>query len=315
MPPVEVHGHRGARGLRPENTLPGFAHALEIGVHALELDVGLTRDGAVVLNHDPTISAVTCRDTAPLTPGDPMYPYTGRRVRDLTLAQLKTLDAGRREPAAPFAETLLPMPGTPMATLAEVCELLGEYGAAGTVRLCVELKTDPSWSCADVERFVAAVVAALDRYGLTPCSRLLGFDWRVLAAAARLAPAATRVALAEAQTLGAGWLGGRNLADFGPDRGRALAAAATAAGADILSPKHLLLTANMVAAAHLSGLPVAVWTVNEPAEMRRFIDMGVNALVTDYPDRLRAVLAGRGMPLPTAYTKRGASVDVAAVAS
>jgi glycerophosphoryl diester phosphodiesterase len=301
-PTTEIHGHRGARGHRPENTLPSFAHALELGVDALELDVGLSADGAVVLNHDQTISAVNCRDTGPLTPGDPMFPYTGRAVRELTLAQLKTLDAGVREPAEPFAETLVPMPGTPPATLTEVCELLESY-AAGDVRLCVELKTDPSWPDAEVAGLVEAVVATLDRHGLSPRSRLLGFDWRVLSAAIRVAPAITRVALVEPESLepDAGRLDGRRLADFGADPAEALAAAAASAGADILSPKHVLLDGELLRSAHAHGLPVTVWTVNEPAEMRRFVDLGVDAIVTDYPDRLRGVLAGCGRALPTAY--------------
>ncbi|TDB79280.1 glycerophosphodiester phosphodiesterase, partial [Actinomadura sp. KC216] len=69
--PVENHGHRGARGLRPENTLPGFAHALDLGVDAIELDVGLSADGVVVLNHDQTLSPTNLTDTEPVHPNDP----------------------------------------------------------------------------------------------------------------------------------------------------------------------------------------------------------------------------------------------------
>ena len=71
---VEVHGHRGARGLRPENTIPGFVHALELGVDAIELDVGMSADGTVVLNHDQLLSPVNLADTAPAWPGDPLSP-------------------------------------------------------------------------------------------------------------------------------------------------------------------------------------------------------------------------------------------------
>lgn len=295
---LEVHGHRGARGLRPENTLPGFACALELGVDAIELDVGRSADDVAVLNHDAEISRRTCRDTAPLFPGDPLFPYVGRALRELTLAQLKTLDAGRPVATAELAATLRPAPGTPVATLAEVCELLDAY-AAGEVLLCVELKTDPSWSGGDVEELTALVVATLDAYGRTGRSRLLGFDWRVLAAAARLAPDATRVALVEEKTVGADaarWFGGIDPAGFGGD----LAAAAAAAGASMLSPDADILTTELLASASAYGLPVTVWTVNEPAEMDRLVDAGVAAIVTDYPDRLRAVLAERGLPLPPA---------------
>ncbi|MFC7730850.1 glycerophosphodiester phosphodiesterase family protein [Actinomadura keratinilytica] len=185
---VELHGHRGARGLRPENTLAGFAHALELGVDAVELDVGITADGVVVLNHDQVLSPVTLTDTAPAHPGDPMFPYVGRAIRDLTLAQVKTLEAGVRRPLDdddPFVLTQLPVPGTALPTLAETCALLS---GAYDVVLAVELKTDPSWPDADVERFTAAVAEVLAEYGLTGRSRLLAFDWRVLTAAQRTPP-------------------------------------------------------------------------------------------------------------------------------
>jgi glycerophosphoryl diester phosphodiesterase len=290
---VELHGHRGARGLRPENTLAGFAHALELGVDAVELDVGITADGVVVLNHDQVLSPVTLTDTAPAHPGDPMFPYVGRAIRDLTLAQVKTLEAGVRRPLDdddPFVLTQLPVPGTALPTLAETCALLS---GAYDVVLAVELKTDPSWPDADVERFTAAVAEVLAEYGLTGRSRLLAFDWRVLTAAQRHAPAAGRVALVERRTLvpGSPWLAG-----MAPDDP---AGGALRIGATALSPEHHLATPVLVDEAQTLALPVVVWTVNEPAEMARFIGYGVDAIVTDYPDRLRTVFAEHRLPLPT----------------
>ena len=74
----EIHGHRGARALRPENTLSGLAHALAIGVDAIEFDVTLTADGGLILAHDLVISAQTNLDTTPATQGDPDFPYVGK---------------------------------------------------------------------------------------------------------------------------------------------------------------------------------------------------------------------------------------------
>jgi glycerophosphoryl diester phosphodiesterase len=291
---VEAHGHRGARGLRPENTLPGFQHALRLGVDAVELDVGLTADGVVVVHHDQALSPLTTADQGPATPGDPGYPYVGRPLRELTLAQIKTVDAGVRrlrpgQDADPFVLTQLPIPGTPVPTLAEVCGLLRE---AGDVRAAVELKTDPSWPDHAIARFVAAVAEVLDGHGLTARARLLAFDWRVLLAARRYAPEAGRVALVERATLadGTAWLAG-----LSPDDP---AAAAVAVGATVVSPEHWLVTPELVHAVHGLGRPIAVWTVNEPADMARFIEYGVDAIVTDYPDRLRGVMADYGLPLP-----------------
>ena len=143
--------------------MPGFAHALEIGVDAVELDVGLTADGVVICNHDQALSPVNCQDTAPVTPGDPLFPYVGRLLRELTLAQLKTIDAGARHRADELAATLVPVPGTPPPTLAEACALFGEYaGSDAGVRFAVELKTKPDWPAADVEWFVATVREILE---------------------------------------------------------------------------------------------------------------------------------------------------------
>ncbi|WP_067451263.1 glycerophosphodiester phosphodiesterase family protein [Actinomadura macra] len=275
MSAPEVHGHRGARGLRPENTLPGFVHALELGVDAIELDVGITADGVVVLCHDQLLSPVTLTDTAPVHSGDPAFPYVGKPIRDLTLAQLKTLDAGVRHSDDAFTATQFPMPGTPIPTLAEACALL----APSDVRLAVELKTDPTWPDEDVARFTSAVAAVLESAGLTLRSRLLAFDWRVLTEARRHHPMVGRVALIERKTLAPGtpWLAGQDPADP--------IAAAVAAGATALSPDHTLITPGLVEDAHALALPVVAWTVNDPEDMSRLTKYGVDALVTDYPDR------------------------------
>jgi glycerophosphoryl diester phosphodiesterase len=263
---VEVHGHRGARGLRPENTLPGFAHALALGVDAIELDVGLSADGVVVLNHDQVLSPRNLADTAPAQPDDPSFPYVGKPIRELTLAQLRTVDAGA---------------GSGVPTLAEACTLL----APADVTLSVELKTDPTWTDEEVELFTATVVDVLKSHGMTGRTRLLAFDWRVLVEAHRHYPELGRVALIERKTLvpGTAWLAGQSPEDP--------VAAALAVGATALSPEHVIATPALVEDAHTAALPVIVWTVNTREDMTRFIDYGVDAIVTDYPDRLLNVLA------------------------
>lgn len=290
---TEIHGHRGARGLRPENTLPGFAHAFELGVDAVELDVGLTADGVVVLSHDQTVSPITCTDTGPVTPGDPLYPYVGRPIRSLTLDRFKTLDAGVRQTTDvdPYLFTQLPMPGTPPPTLAEVCALLRLYDS-NRLGLAIELKTDPSWPDEAVQAFVAAVAAVVEAHGLVRRSRVLGFDWRVLTAACDLAPGLGRVALVEPKTVvpGSPWLAGLPADDY--------LASAVMAGATVLSPDHEMVTPELVFDAHTLGLPVAPWTVNDEQEMSRLLEYGVDAMVTDYPTRLRTVMTTYGLPLP-----------------
>ncbi|WP_424528249.1 glycerophosphodiester phosphodiesterase family protein [Sphaerisporangium viridialbum] len=293
---VEIHGHRGARGLRPENTLPGMAHTLELGVHAIEFDVALTADGQLVLTHDLTVSAVTSADTVPAMPGDPAFPYVGKPIRSLSLAQLRTLDVGVRHPksdADRFVRTQVPIPGTRMPTLGAVLGLVGAYGADG-VRLNVELKSDPTRPdlSADPQRLTELVVAELDRHNRLDGAAILSFDWRVLRVARDLV--ATRYALVEKATLRPEWLGLRYEEDFGGD----IAAAAASIGATTLSPDRVLVNDELMARAATARLPVAVWTVNDPDEASRMIDLGVAGIVTDYPDRMRELWARRGLSLP-----------------
>ncbi|WP_248962980.1 glycerophosphodiester phosphodiesterase family protein [Sphaerisporangium perillae] len=293
---VEIHGHRGARGLRPENTLPGMAYTLGLGVHAIEFDVALTADRRLVLTHDLTVSAVTSADTGPAIPGDPAFPYVGKPIRSLTLQQLRTLDVGVRHPKSKsdrFVRTQLPIPGARMPTLGSVLALVEAYGA-DEVRLHVELKSDPTRPdlSGDPRELTELVVAELDRHGRLDGAAILSFDWRVLRVAEGLV--ARRYALVEKATLTPAWLGLDHVAEFGGD----IAAAAASIGATTLSPDGVLVDEELMSRAAAAGLPVAVWTVNDPEEAARLIDLGVMGVVTDYPDRMRELWTRRGLPLP-----------------
>ncbi|MFI7449856.1 glycerophosphodiester phosphodiesterase family protein [Nonomuraea sp. NPDC049714] len=288
---VEIHGHRGARGLWPENTLPGMSRTLELGVHALELDVALTADRRLVLTHDLTVSAVTSADTRPVTPDDPAFPYVGKPINSLSLAQLRTLDVGVRLPRHPddvFAVTQVAMPDTRMPTLGAVLGLAGAYAAEG-VRLHVELKSDPTRPAltADPELFTEMVIDELDRHGRLRNAAILSFDWRILGCAAELAPDTRRFALIELDTL-----------DWNGPLGDDVPAAARDAGATTLSPEHAMVDERLMSQAAAAGLDVAVWTVNDHALAARMLDLGVSGIVTDYPDRMREVWQERGLELP-----------------
>lgn len=295
---VEIHGHRGARGLRPENTLPGLLHALLIGVDALEFDLAMTADRRLVLSHDLTVSPVTSADTRPAHPDDPAFPYVGKPINTLTLAQLRTLDCGVRHPRRaddPIALTQVPLPDTRMPTFGAVLGLVDAF-EADRVRLHVELKSDPTRPAlsADPKEFTALVVDELARHGRLDGAAILSFDWRILRAAAELAPHTPRFALIEPDTMDSAWLDGRDLADFGGD----IAAAAAGAGATTLSPEHVLVDERLMAQAARAGLPVVPWTVNDPARARELIRLGVAGVVTDYPDRMRALWTSLGLRVP-----------------
>jgi glycerophosphoryl diester phosphodiesterase len=309
--PLAVEGHRGARGLRPENTLAGFAHALALGVTTLELDLGMTRDGVVVVCHERRLRALECRDTGPVRPGDPAFPYVGRLVSELTLAQLRTIDAGTRRPADPaadrFVHTQVPVPGARIPTLAEVLALPARLGV-GHVGFNLEVKVDPTrpHETAGPELLTRRVIHETRRAGVVHRARIQSFDWRVLRAARAALPRLRRAALAERATVypGSPWTAGIAVPPE-PFAGDGLArAVARDLGAQVLSPRATELTDGLLAAAHARGLAVIPWTVNEPAALARLVDRGVDGIITDYPDRLRTVLAARGMPLPPGLPAR-----------
>jgi glycerophosphoryl diester phosphodiesterase len=295
----EIQGHRGARALRPENTIPGLAHALAIGVDAIEFDVTRTADGGLILAHDLTVDKQTMGDTG----------YVGQPWRSLTLAEIASLDAGDRRPATPYEETFEAVPGTGVPTLDQVCRLINEAGAH-EVTLSVELKTHPSWPDAEVRRLTESALGRLTEHRLTGQARILGFDWRVLRYAEAAAPAVPRVALVEPTTWlpGSAWQAGLDPADYGagPATGRAglatgLAGTAEAArdiGATWLSPWDPMTTPELITAAREYGLATVPWTVNDPARMAELIGLKVAGIVTDYPDLLRQVLASHGISLP-----------------
>ncbi|WP_246624364.1 glycerophosphodiester phosphodiesterase family protein, partial [Streptomonospora nanhaiensis] len=316
----DLQAHRGGLGLVVESTLPAFANALELGVSTLELDVQITRDGEAVVTHDRRISDRKCRDTAPATPGDPQYPYVGSYIKDLTLAQVRTLDCGSQTlPEYPGQRAA---PGEPMPLLSEVFDLVHRYRAYG-VGLNIETKVEAGapHETAPREEFVQVVVAEIRRARLLRQATVQSFDWGALMRVREVEPRLPIVALTNRDFLQTGqpgaspWLGGLDIDDFGGDP----VAAVDSFGADAFSPVHGFpqngtvgdpdytpyVDAAMVARAHRRGIEVVPWTVNDPATMRAVLDTGVDGLITDYPDRLRTVMQERGLKPPKPYRPRG----------
>lgn len=283
----DLQAHRGGRSAAAEGSLRAFANALELGVSTLELDIGITRDGQPVVWHDATIGADRCADTAAVIAGDPQYPYVGKRVHDLSLAQLGTLDCG-----------------DPIATLPEVFALADEYRASAGdgVRFNIETKVDaenPGGS-ADPQQFVDVILAAVRASGKTGSVEIQSFDWRTLPLVRRAEPAIPLVALWDQRTWvpDSPWLAGINPAVVDDP----ITAAGTV-GANILAPQHTLVDRAFVQRAHAVGFKVIPWTVNDEQTMRAQIAMGVDGIITDQPGLARDVMSQLGMPLPPAYRR------------
>lgn len=287
-PEFDLQAHRGGRGETTEGSLRAFAKSLEIGVSTLELDVVLTRDRQPLVWHDPTIDAEKCADTAPVSAGDPQYPYVGKLVLELTLAQIRTLDCGRRLDEFPHAEVVR---GNRIATLPEVFALADSYRAEA-VRYNIETKVEAGepGASAEPQEFVDAILAAVRLAGKVDHVEIQSFDWRTLPLVRQAEPSIPLVALYDEQSRE-------------PESGDPLIGAVMA-GANIVSPDYRLVTGKpYVDRAHALGLKVVPWTVDDADAMRQQIADGVDGLITDYPTLLRGVMAGLAMPLPPAYRR------------
>lgn len=299
--PFDAQGHRGARGLAPENTLAAFRRALDIGVTTIETDVAISADGSVVIAHDPWLNPALVRGA-----DGKWLRSEGPAIHALTLAELRAYDIGRLNPEHRYAKD---WPGQQAAdgerlpTLAELFALVKAGGKP--VRFNIETKITPT-SGADTPgpaAFAQHLVREVRAAGVAARTSIQSFDWRTLIESRRIAPEIATVCLTaefegfntvRADASGASpWHAGLKIADHG-----SVPKAARAAGCAVWSPNFRALDDKRLAEAREIGLQVIVWTVNDPAEMTSLIERGVDGIITDYPDRLRAVMKARGMPLP-----------------
>lgn len=301
-------------GERTESSRSSFNHALSVGVSTLELDTQITRDRKVVITHDRKTNPDVCADTTPAYPGDPQFPYVGQLVKDLTLAQLKTLDCGFQQ--RPDYPDQVPTPGSKMLELSDVFDLV-KARHARHVRLNIETKVEAGApeETAPRKQFVRLVHREIARSGLARQVTVQSFDWGSLKAMHRLDRSLPLVALTNHDFLEVGqpgaspWLGGIDVDDFGGDF---VAAADSIRGVRTLSPVdgfpqgcsvtdpdcEPYVTRDMVRRAHQRGLKVVPWTVDDPAMFRHLLHTGVDGMITNYPTQARGILADAGYRLP-----------------
>lgn len=293
----DLQGHRGARGLAPENTLAGFEAALLIGVNTLELDIVISADGVPVISHDTVLNPDITRDAS-----GRWLQARDQAIRRLTLAELQAWDVGRINPASRYALDFaeqVPQDGERIPTLAALFDRVRALGA-NDVRFNIETKLQPGSAVlsASPEVFVRAILDVVRAHGMAQRVSLQSFDWRTLQIARQIAPELPTVFLTAQlprfDTVTSGdWTLGLRVADFDTT-----ANMVAAAGGKTWSPHHSNLSQAVLKRARALGLRVIPWTVNEPADMERLINWGVDGLITDHPDRLRTVMQQRGMALP-----------------
>ncbi len=300
----DLQGHRGARGLTPENTLPSFAQALGIGVSTLELDIAITKDGVLVVTHDRALNPDITRGEDGRFISAP-----GPAVSSLSLAEVSRYDVGRINPGSNYARQFAEqkaLDGTRIPRLAELFALVKKSGN-DQVRFAIETKLSPlaPQDTLAPEAFAQALIAEVRQAGMASRTSILSFDWRTLKVIQRDAPEIPTVYLSiqrgNGDNIGVGkaepspWTAGLRYSDHG-----SVPKMIKAAGGHTWSAFHLDLSAEKVREAQALGLQVLAWTINEPARMAAVLDMGVNGIVTDRPDLLREEMKRRGMVLPAA---------------
>jgi glycerophosphoryl diester phosphodiesterase len=301
---LDLQGHRGARGLAPENTLPAFAAALTLGVTTLELDAGVTRDGVVVISHERRLHPDLVR-----TPDGRWLDALGPAIHALDYAELARYDVGRLNPARDYAKRYpeqKPADGARVPRLADLFALVKKAGNE-SVRFNIETKISPlaPQETLPPAEFARALIDAIRAGGMAARSTIQSFDWRTLQVVQREAPEIATVYLSSQRRgsdniladrpEGSPWTAGVQFAAQG-----SVPRMVRAAGGKIWSPFYRDLDRAALDEARRLGLAVVVWTVNEPTHIAAVLDLGVDGIISDRPDLVRAEMRRRGLPLPAA---------------
>lgn len=296
---IDLQGHRGARGLLPENTLPSFALALQSGVSTLELDVVVTRDDVLVISHDPALNPDITRDAQ-----GQFLRSKGPDIRQLTFEQLQSYDVGRIKPATRYAQTFSAQKGQDGVRIPRLKDLFELVKAQGNtqVQFAIETKITPQRpdQTPDPERFAQLLLKEVRDHGMQDRVQILSFDWRTLQAVQKLAPGMPTVYItAQLPALdnlaikvgqASAWTAGFQHAQYG-----SVPRMIQAAGGSHWSSFWRELDAQKVREAQSLGLKVLAWTVNDRTGMGQMLDLGVDGLVTDRPDIAAELLKERGM--------------------
>lgn len=296
---VDLQGHRGARGLLAENTLPSFALALQAGVSTLELDVVVTRDDVLVISHDPALNPDITRDAQ-----GQFLQSKGPDIRQLTFEQLQSYDVGRINPSSRYAQTFSSQKGQDGVRIPKLKDLFELVKAQGhtQVKFAIETKITPQRpdQTPDPERFVQLLLQEIREHGMRERVQILSFDWRILQAVQKLAPGMPTVYLTAQlpalDNLGiqskqaSAWTAGFQHAQYG-----SVPRMIRAAGGTHWSSFWRELDAQKVREAQSLGLKVLAWTVNDRLSMGQMLDLGVDGLVTDRPDIATELLKERGI--------------------
>jgi len=294
-PAFDLQGHRGARGLMPENTLPAFQKALDLGVDTLECDMAITRDGVVVVHHDLWLNPDTTRG-----PDGQWLAARGPAIAELSYAELQRYDVGRIKPGTEYAKSFpdqQAVDGTRVPRLADLFELVRKSGNTRVGFDC-ETKVSPLEPTATLPplEFTRRVIAEIRAGNMQGRTMVQSFDWRTLQMVQRDAPEIATMYLSSPRTLARAADGGPSpwLAGFDLDKhGGSVPQAVHAAGGRTWAPNQTTLTPELRAQAKALGIRVIPWTVNDPKMMNKLLDMQVDGIISDRPDLVQIELRKR----------------------
>ena len=306
QPHILIHGHRGARGLAPENTLAGFACALKVGVDVLELDLRMSGDGKIVVHHDRKLNP----DLTRIEAGTWLTPPT-KPLDHYTFEALQQFDIGRARPGSSIIRRFPRQTAQDGQTIPDLAMLRDRIAPAldDGLLLNIEIKSDPlkPEQGPTPTDWATTLVDELNTLGLIDQCWVHSFDWRVLrqihALTAKLPTGFLTSVQPDFDTITAHansaspWLDGYDTAQFRHSLPQAIAAA----GGHYWGPCFQDLTRSRVAEAQSLGLEVHTWTVNEITHIETMVDYAVDGIISDYPDRVRTVLAKRQYVLPTVF--------------
>jgi glycerophosphoryl diester phosphodiesterase len=327
-PPIQVYAHRGARSYAPENTMPAYQATLAIGADWVDMDVVLTKDGEVLISHDPLLNPDIVRDSR----GDflaknkealkafssvEMREYVRKyAVKNLTLGELLKFDVGRLNQESSYSKYFpdqFAIDGTPMPTLREVVRYVNR-ATKNNMGFQIEMKTDPAHPeySADPKIFARAMYKILQEERIINRAEIQAFDFSCLYELQRLDKQIRSAYLTtrDEKQGGSGdflspdpkiaglWTGGKLVKDFGgsiPKMVKSL-------GGFAWEPEDAALTKEALDEAHSLGLKVVVWssperlgTAFDPKLVNQMIGWGVDGIITDDPGRLISMLAARGI--------------------
>ena len=291
---IRIVGHRGARGLVPENTMVGFRSAISMGIQLIEFDVMLCADGFPVITHNHTIHAPTFKTS------DGNFIEHEPKVLDLNWVELQKFEVGHLDSSTEYAKRFpdqLQFDGIKVPKLDELLNYV-KTAVHHPIYLMLEIKSDPSYLNDEIfrKKLVREVVQRVRDHGLTEQTLLHSFDWRVLEECRSFAPEFPTSFLTQIK---------QNPADVGEDsslifspniiefRNKAPDMVKQRRGS-LWCPNVQDVTPDILARARSLDLVIAVWTVNSSDEIDRMIEFGVDAIITDYPGRVQQRLADYG---------------------